>query len=187
MKKQNKTNRPIGQEEAAEKNASLDSSLHEAFLDELADIYNAEQQLLKALPKMAEAAEAQELRDAFTSHLQETEEHVKRLEEVAQTLGESLKTKKCKAMEGLLREGQEIMREFKGEPALDAVLIAAAQKVEHYEIASYGTLRAWVQQMGHTQVLSSLESTLEEEKAADEKLTQIAESLANQEAESPQK
>ena len=157
--------------------------MHEAFLDEVADIYNAEQQLIKALPKMAKAAQAVELRAAFEGHLEETQEQVRRLEEAMESIGESIKKKKCPAMEGLLTEGKEMMEEFKGNPALDAVLIAAAQKVEHYEIATYGTLSAWAQCMGHSEAVDLFQETLAEEKAADEKLTSIAEDLANVEAE----
>lgn len=159
------------------------SELQEAFLDELADIYNAEQQLTKALPKMAKAAENEELRQAFESHLAETQGQIERLEEAAESLGESIKRKKCKGMEGLIEEGKEMMEEFKDSSALDAVLIAAAQKVEHYEIASYGTLCAWARELGHEEVAELLEANLEEEKAADQKLTGIAEERANREAE----
>jgi ferritin-like metal-binding protein YciE len=160
-----------------------DNPLHGAFLDEIADVYNAEQQLIKALPKMAKAAQSDELREAFESHLAETEEQARRLEESLESIGESMRRKKCKAMEGLLAEGKEMMEEYKGDPALDAVLISAAQKVEHYEIASYGTLVAWANRMGHSEMAESLQETLEEERAADEKLTEIAESIANAEAE----
>jgi ferritin-like metal-binding protein YciE len=161
----------------------MDNDLHELFLDEIADVYNAEQQLTKALPKMAKAAESEELREAFEAHLEETEEHVSRLEQVVEGLGEKLKRKTCAAMKGLVEEAQDLMKEQKDSSALDAALIAAAQKVEHYEIASYGTLCAWAEQMGHDDALETLRSTLEEEKAADEKLTGIAESLANAKAE----
>jgi ferritin-like metal-binding protein YciE len=157
--------------------------LHEAFLDQVSDIYNAEQQLIKALPKMAKAAQSTELRAAFEAHLEETEGQARRLEEAMESIGESLRRKKCKAMEGLLAEGKEMMEEFKGNPALDAVLIAAAQKVEHYEIASYGTVSAWAQCMGHSEAVDLFQETLAEEKSADEKLTSIAEDLANVEAE----
>ncbi|HKQ37517.1 MAG TPA: ferritin-like domain-containing protein [Verrucomicrobiae bacterium] len=153
------------------------------FLDELADIYNAEQQLTKALPKMAKATRNQELRQGFETHLQETEGQIARLEQVVETLGESLKRKTCKAMKGLIEEGSEMMQEKKGSPAIDAALIAAAQKVEHYEIASYGTLCAWAKLMGHNEAMELLHETLEEERATDEKLTQLAENLANVEAE----
>lgn len=160
-----------------------DNELNELFLDELADIYNAEQQLTKALPKMAKAAQNEELREGFEMHLQETEGQISRLEEVARALGESIKRKTCKAMKGLIEEGSEMMQEKKGSAALDSALIAAAQKVEHYEIASYGTLCAWAKQMNHDEALELLHETLEEEKATDEKLTQLAESCANIEAE----
>jgi len=163
--------------------SKMDNDLHELFLDELADVYSAEQQLTKALPKLAKTAESEELREAFEQHLEETEEHVSRLEQVAKQLGESLKRKTCKAMKGLVEEGEEIMKEQKDSSALDAALIAAAQKVEHYEIASYGTLVAWAEQMGHDEAVDLLEETLEEEKTADDKLTSIAESIANQKAQ----
>lgn len=185
----NDTNQRTGRPAAGMKrqrmgNADMeDNSLHEAFLDELADVYNAEQQLTKALPRMAKAAQSADLREAFESHLEETQKQATRLEQAAESLGESLKRKKCKAMEGLIEEAKEMMDEFKGEPALDAVLIAAAQKVEHYEIASYGTLCAWAQQMGHDEAFELLQASLDEEEAADQKLTNIAETSANQKAE----
>jgi ferritin-like metal-binding protein YciE len=161
------------------RNAGKENALQEAFLDELADIYNAENQLTKALPKMAATAESSELRDAFEAHLAETENQIGRLEEVASSIEESLDSKKCKAMEGLLKEGKEIMDEYEGTNAIDAMLIAAAQKVEHYEIATYGTLCAWAEQLGYTEAAALLRETLEEEEGADEKLTEIAETLAN--------
>lgn len=164
--------------------SSMNNDLHELFLDELADVLSAEQQLTKALPKMAKAAESEELRQAFEDHLAETQDHISRLEEVAEGLGEKLKRKTCAAMKGLIEEAQDLMKEEKDSSALDAALIAAAQKVEHYEIASYGTLCAWAKQMGHQDALETLAETLEEEKAADEKLTTIAESEANTKAES---
>jgi len=166
-----------------EQGQSMDNDLPKLFLDELADIYNAEQQLTKALPKMAKAAESDDLREAFESHLAETQEHVKRLEEVAQTLEEKLKRKTCAAMKGLIEEAQELMKEQKDSSALDAALIGAAQKVEHYEIASYGTVCAWAQRMEHDEALALLKETLDEEKAADEKLSEIAETIANEKAE----
>lgn len=161
----------------------MSNDLHELFLSELADIYNAEQQLTKALPKMAKAAKTDELRDAFQQHLEETENHVSRLEQVFESLGASMKRKKCKGMEGLVEEGEEVVSEQKNTSALDAGLIISAQKVEHYEIAAYGSLCAWAEQMGHTQALELLRDTLDEEKAADEKLTEIAETVANTQAE----
>ena len=157
----------------------MNNALHELFLDELADVYNAEKQLTKTLPKLQKAAKSEELRSAFESHLRETEGHVTRLEEAARAINESLKRKTCKAMQGIVEEGKETMEEHDDE-ALDAALIAAAQKAEHYEIATYGTLCAWANRMGHTEVETLLKETLAEEKAADEKLTQIAESIANE-------
>jgi ferritin-like metal-binding protein YciE len=161
----------------------MDSELHELFLEELADIYNAEQQLTKALPKMAKAAESEELRQAFEEHLQQTEEQISRLDQVFESLDESMKRKTCKAMQGLIEEGNEVMQEHKGSPALDAALIAAAQKVEHYEIATYGTLCTWAEQMGHREALDLLKESIDEEETTDERLTELAESLANQRAE----
>jgi ferritin-like metal-binding protein YciE len=160
-----------------------ETDLQKLFLDELADIYNAEQQLTKALPKMAKAAESDELRQAFEDHLQETTNQISRLDEVFRGLGESVKRKTCKGMQGLVEEGKEIMEEHEGSEALDAALIASAQKVEHYEIASYGTLCAWAELMGHSEALELLKENMGEEEAADEKLTQLAESSANQRAE----
>jgi ferritin-like metal-binding protein YciE len=174
----------------SDRNPSLESQespmhndLHELFLDELADVYNAEQQLTKALPKMIKTAESDELREAFESHLEETRQHVTRLEEAAKSLDETIKRKTCAAMKGLVEEADDLIKEEKGSPAMDAALIAAAQKVEHYEIASYGTLVAWAEQMGHNEAAELLLETLEEEKAADEKLTSVAESIANQKAQ----
>ena len=161
----------------------MDNALHQLFLDELADVYNAEQQLTRALPKMVEHAESDALREAFESHLEETRHHVTRLEEAAKSLGHNLKGKTCAAMKGLIAEADDLIKEQDGSPALDAALIAAAQKVEHYEIASYGTLVAWAQQMGHHEAVELLQETLEEEKIADEKLTSVAESIANQKAQ----
>jgi len=160
----------------------MDNDLHELFLDELSDLYSAEKQLTKALPKMIKAAQAEELKSALEQHLGETEGHVTRLEEVAKSLGETLKRKTCAAMEGLVKEASELLAEQKGKSSLDAAIIAAGQKVEHYEIASYGTVRAWAEQMGHDDAVELLQETLDEESAADEKLTEIAESLANDSA-----
>jgi ferritin-like metal-binding protein YciE len=157
----------------------IDNDLHELFLDELSDLYSAEKQLTKALPKMVKAAQSDELKSAIQSHLEETEGHVDRLQKAFQSLGEKLKRKTCAAMEGLIEEASELLQEQEGKSSLDAAIIAAAQKVEHYEIASYGTVHAWAQQMGHGEVAELLQATLEEESAADEKLTEIAESLAN--------
>jgi ferritin-like metal-binding protein YciE len=162
-----------------QRSEEMDNPLHEAFLDEIADMYNAEQQLVKALPRMAKAAQSPELQEAIESHLRETEEQVRRIEEAMETLQETIKRKKCKAMEGLISEAKEMMEEYEDDPAIDAVLIAAAQKVEHYEIASYGTICAWAERMNHTDALNLFRENLEEEKAADEKLTQVAEKTAN--------
>ncbi len=165
-------------------NSNMENNpLHEVFLDELADIYNAEKQLVKALPKMVKAATSEELRQAFEDHLEETRLHAERVEEVAASLDAKLKNKRCRAMEGLILEASEMLKEFKGKPSLDAVMIAGAQKVEHYEIAGYGTLAAWAKQMGHEEAARLLETTLAEEKAADEKLSEIATSVANAQAE----
>jgi len=168
---------------AEENEGGMDNDLHELFLDELADVYNAEQQLTKALPKMAKAAKNEELREAFQQHLEETENHISRLDQVFESLGESMKRKKCKGMEGLVEEGEEIISEQKNTNALDAGLIISAQKVEHYEIAAYGSLCSWAEQMGHDDAVELLKETLEEEKTTDEKLTEIAENIANTQAE----
>jgi ferritin-like metal-binding protein YciE len=190
IKRSSKPNKRLGSnqrqesQDANDNTENMDNDLHELFLDELADVYSAEQQLIKALPKMAKNAESDELRQAFEQHLEETQEHASRLEQVVETLNESLKRKTCQAMKGLVTEGEEIMREQKNSSALDAALIAAAQKVEHYEIASYGTLVAWAEQMGHNEAADLLGETLEEEKATDDRLTSIATTLANQKAQS---
>jgi ferritin-like metal-binding protein YciE len=167
----------------SEGSSDMNNDLHKLFLDELADIYNAEQQLTKALPKLAKTAKSDELREAFEQHLEETENHVSRLDQVFKSLGESTKRKKCKGMEGLIEEGEEVISEQKNSDALDAGLIISAQKVEHYEIAAYGSLCSWAEQMGHTEALELLRQTLDEEKAADSKLTEVAESVANTQAE----
>ena len=161
----------------------IDNALHQLFLDQLADIYNAEQQLTKALPKMAKAAQSDELRRAIESHLEETEQHVSRLEQAAQSLNETLRKRTCQAMKGLIEEGEDIVKQQKNTSALDAGIIAAAQKVEHYEIATYGTLAAWAEQMGHEEAARLLRQTEEEESAADEKLTEVAEAIANERAQ----
>jgi ferritin-like metal-binding protein YciE len=157
-------------------------TLHNGFIEELRDTYDAERQLLKALPKMAKAASSGELREAFESHLEETQEQVTRLEQVFEQLGEKVRGKHCEGMAGIIEEGKAIMDEDFDEAALDACLIAAAQKVEHYEMAAYGTLVAWARAMGHTEAEGLLQQTLDEEKAADEKLSSIAESGVNQTA-----
>jgi ferritin-like metal-binding protein YciE len=161
----------------------MKNGLHALFLDELADIYNAEQQLTKALPKMAKAAQNDKLREAIEEHLEETEAHVTRLDQVFESLDESPKRKKCKGMEGIIDEGEEVMSEHGKGEEIDAALISAAQRVEHYEIAVYGCLCTWAEQMGHDEALDLLKETLDEEKTADEKLTEIAKSTANVQAE----
>ncbi len=185
-KQNNKSDRMnrSGDTESESENQHMDTDLHKLFLDELADIYNAEQQLTKALPKLAKAAQSDELREALEEHLGQTEEHISRIEQVAESLDETLKRKTCLAMKGLIAEGEEIVKEQKNSTALDAGIIAACQKVEHYEIASYGTLCAWAEQMGHDEALRLLGETEEEESAADEKLTEIAENIANERAQS---
>ncbi len=151
------------------------NQLQEVFLEELADAYSAESQLVKALPKMAKVALAQELKDAFTAHLGETENHVKRLKQIFALFNETPHEKKCKGMEGLIAEGKEVISEHEGSSAIDAALICAAQKVEHYEIAAYGCLRTWAKILDNDQAVNLLQQTLDEEEAADDKLNQIAE------------
>jgi ferritin-like metal-binding protein YciE len=175
--------KPSAQSEFESGQQGMDNDLHELFLEELADVYNAETQITKALPKMAKAAESDELRQAFEEHLQQTEEQISRLDQVFESLGETMKRKTCKGMQGLIEEGKEVMEEQKGSAAIDAALIAAAQKVEHYEIATYGTLCAWAEQMGHQEALELLKQNIDEEETTDERLTELAESLANQRAE----
>jgi len=154
-------------------------TLDDLFLDTLKDIYFAEKQIVKALPKMAKAATLPELKAGFEKHLEETQGHVERLEQVFEIIGAPARGKTCDAILGILDEGKEIMEDFKGTPALDAGLISAAQAVEHYEIARYGTLKAWARQMGRTDVVTLLEATEKEEIATDRKLSQVAVSGAN--------
>jgi ferritin-like metal-binding protein YciE len=158
-------------------------TLHDLFVDQLKDLYNAEHQIIKALPKMAKAAASDELRSGFEQHLGQTRQQVERLEQIFGQLEMSHGRKKCKAMEGLIEEGKELMEEDVEEDVLDAGLIAAAQKVEHYEIAGYGCARTWAQQLGMREAADLLQQTLEEEKATDEKLTRLAVSRVNREAE----
>jgi ferritin-like metal-binding protein YciE len=157
-------------------------SLHDAFIDELRDTYDAEKQLLKALPKMAKAASSPELRQAFEMHRDETQGQIQRLEEVFSSLEEKPRGKHCEGIAGIIEEGKAIMEEDFDEAAMDASLIAAGQRAEHYEMAAYGTLVAWARAMGHTEAADLLQQTLDEEKATDEKLSQLAESGINQEA-----
>jgi ferritin-like metal-binding protein YciE len=151
-----------------------ETGLKKLYIDELKDLYNAENQLVKALPKMAKAASSDELRQGFEEHLQQTKGHVQRLEKIFQGLGESPKGKKCKGMEGLIEEGSEAMEEDYEGSVMDAVLIGAAQRVEHYEIAGYGTVRSMAETLGEDDHVSLLEETLQEEKETDEKLTELA-------------
>ena len=157
-------------------------SLHDVFIDELRDTYDAEKQLIKALPKMAKAATWHPLRAAFERHLEETRLQAQRLEEVFESIGEKARGKHCDGMAGIIEEGKNAMEEDFDESTMDAVLVAAAQRAEHYEMAAYGTLVAWAKAMGHEEAARLLEQNLEEEKATDEKLTQIAESGINREA-----
>jgi ferritin-like metal-binding protein YciE len=160
-----------------------EKTLRDLFHDTLKDIYFAEKKILGALPKMAKAAQAEELKAAFEKHESETEAQVERLERVFAEIDESPRGKACDAIMGILEEGQEIMKEYKGMPALDAGLLAAAQAVEHYEIARYGTLKTWAAELGLQQAVKLLDATLSEEKKTDQALTKLAESGVNQHAE----
>jgi len=161
-------------------------SLKELYIDELRDLYSAETQLVKALPKLARAATSEDLSAAFEEHLEQTKGHVQRLEQIFESLGESPKGKKCVGMEGLIKEGSEMTGEFEGE-VLDAGLIGAAQRVEHYEIAAYGTVAAFAELLGESEQQSLLDETLQEEKETDEKLTELSKEInvqANEGADS---
>ena len=157
-----------------------DSSLRDAFIDELRDTYDSERQILKALPKMVKAATNKQLKAAFASHLEETKGQVKRLETVFGLLDEKVKGKHCDGTAGILKEGKSVMQEYFDDATMDACLIAAAQRVEHYEIAAYGTLIAWAKCLGETKVAKLLEETLKQEDSADKKLTGLAEDGINQ-------
>ena len=157
-------------------------TLKELFLDELADMYDAEKRIVKALPKMAKAATCPDLKGAIQLHLKETEGHVRKLEQVFQTFELKPKGKTCEATVGLLEEGDEIAADFKGSPAINAALISAAQKVEHYEIASYGCLHEWAGLLGHDKAAGLLQEILDQERAADETLTEVARNGNNEEA-----
>lgn len=158
------------------------NSLKELYVEELKDTYDAEKQIVKALPKMVKAASTPELQKAFEAHLEQTKGHVQRLEQIFQGLGEEPKAKKCDGMRGILEEGEEVVSEGSEGPVRDAGLIAGAQRVEHYEMAVYGSLKTWAEQLNDDQAAQLLEETLNEEKKADQKLTQIAESSVNTEA-----
>jgi ferritin-like metal-binding protein YciE len=155
------------------------NSLQDLFVEELRDLLDAEKQLVKALPKMAKAASSEDLRTCFETHLEETQGHVQRLEQVFTMMGMKAKGKSCEAMEGLIAEGKDILGTSAENSVKDAGLIAAANKVEHYEIAGYGTLVTWAQQLGRHDAANLLEETLHEEKNADQKLTHIAEGMVN--------
>jgi len=157
-------------------------TLHDAFIDELRDTYDAERQLTKALPKLAKASTSPELRTAFETHLEETLGQIERLEAVFEALNERVRGKHCDGIAGIIEEGKSIMEEDFDESTMDACLIAAGQRAEHYEMAAYGTLVAWAKAMGHTEAADLLQENLDEEKAADEKLSGLAEGGINQEA-----
>lgn len=159
-----------------------DKTLEDLFVDTLKDIYYAEKRILKALPKMAKGAESPKLKKGFEKHLAQTEGQVERLEQVFEIFGQPARGKKCEAIEGIIAEGEAIMKDFKGTPALDAGLISSAQAVEHYEITRYGTLRRWAEMLGKRNAASLLDRTLKEESQTDELLSQIAEQ-ANRTAE----
>ena len=157
-------------------------TLHEAFVEELRDTYDAEKQLTKALPKMAKAASSPELQDAFETHLEETRQQIERLEQVFASIEEKARGKHCEGIAGIIQEAQAIMQEEFDDATADATLIAAAQRAEHYEMAAYGTLVAWARAMGHDEAADLLQETLDEEKAADEKLNTLAEGGINEQA-----
>jgi ferritin-like metal-binding protein YciE len=163
--------------------AKAQKTLATLFHDTLKDIYYAEKKIVATLPKMAKAAQNDELKAAFQKHLGETEGHVERLEEVFELIGAKPQGKTCDAINGITDEGAEVMTEYKGTPALDPGLLAAAQAVEHYEISRYGTLRTWAEELGYVDAAELLQMTLDEEQATDMALTEIAESVVNQEAE----
>lgn len=158
------------------------NDLEKLFLSELKDIYDGEQQLIKALPVMEKSAMSSELKSAFHEHLEQTRNHVRRLENVFRALGEEPRRKTCKGLEGIIDEGELMAQEFKGNSALDAALIESGQKAEHYEITSYGTLCTWAEQLGRTQVASWLKENLSEEKETDQRLSQMAMTQRNVEA-----
>ena len=158
-------------------------SLRDLYLDELRDIYDAESEIVKALPKMVESASSPDLREAFAQHLAETKTHVTRLERIFDELGEKAKAKTCDGVSGILEEGEDLIGQKGDHAVLDAGLIAAAQRVEHYEMAVYGSLKTWASQCGYVQAAQLLNETLIEEKGADQKLTQIAERTVNRQAQ----
>jgi ferritin-like metal-binding protein YciE len=165
-------------------NMAETGTLHDAFIDELRDTYDAERQLLKALPKLAKASTSPDLRSAFEAHLEETRGQVERLEEVFAGLDEKVRGKHCDGIAGIIEEGKSVMEEDFDEATMDACLIASGQRAEHYEMAAYGTLIAWARAMGHDDAADLLQQNLDEEKAADEKLTTLAEGGINEQAAS---
>lgn len=158
-------------------------TLEALFLDEVADMYDAENRLTRALPKLAEAATQVELRDTFESHLAETEGHVVKLERIFELFGRPVKSKKCEAIVGLLKEGDDLLSDNRKSPTINAALVSAAQKVAHYEIASYGCLREWARELGNEEAAGLLQEILDEEKAADQKLTEVARHRCNDTAQ----
>ncbi|MBB4008066.1 ferritin-like metal-binding protein YciE [Rhizobium taibaishanense] len=158
-----------------------EKTLSDLFLDTLKDIYFAEKQILKALPKLARAAQSEEGKAAFLQHREETHGQIERLEQIFELLGKPARGKTCEAIQGILAEGEEILEEYKGTAALDAGLISSAQAVEHYEIARYGTLKSWAKQLGLKEAIPLLDANLQEEIATDQKLTALGEALANTE------
>ena len=163
--------------------AKKPKKLEDLFHETLKDIYFAENKILKTLPKMAKAAQSQDLKAAFTQHERETKDQVKRLDRVFKIIGKPARGKTCAAINGITEEGSEIMKDFKGMPALDAGLLGAAQAVEHYEISRYGTLATWAEELGYDEAVQLLRETLTEEKNTDKTLTGIAKSVVNVEAE----
>ena len=168
---------------AARRPRQAPKMLSDLFLETLKDIYFAENKIIKTLPKMAKAAHSKQLSAAFNKHLRETQGQVKRLDQIFKMLGKPARGKPCEAINGITDEGAEIMQDYKGSPALDAGLLAAAQAVEHYEISRYGTLRTWAGELGLDAAVPLLQETLNEEEATDRALTKIAETAVNQEAE----
>ena len=162
--------------------AAKEKTLQDLFHETLKDIYHAEKQILKALPKMAKAANSDQLRQAFEKHRTETEGQVERLEKIFEIIGKPARAKPCEAIQGLVEEGKEVMEDFKDSGALDAGLLAGAQAVEHYEISRYGTMKAWALQLGMSDAAKLLDQTLQEEKKTDEALTRLAEAAVNAEA-----
>src|SRR6202167_4665433 len=159
-----------------------EKTLNDLFYDILKDIYFAERQILKTLPKLAKAAKSEELKAAFLTHRDETEGHVERLQQVFEIMGKRAQSKTCEAIKGILEEGDEVMEDYKGSEALDAGLLAGAQAVEHYEMSRYGTLRTWAQQLGLKEAVSLLDQTLQEEKKTDALLSKLAQGEVNKKA-----